>query len=87
MAAHSSVLAWRVPWTEEPGGLQSVGSQRVGDDGATKPTYVSIFNICHTLPFGHTFCVLNIFGSLKAVLVVKSMGILKLRTSSSVFPE
>ena len=32
MAAHSSVLAWRVPWTEEPGGLQSVGSQRVGDD-------------------------------------------------------
>ena len=29
MAAHSSVLAWRVPWTEEPGRLQSVGSQRV----------------------------------------------------------
>ena len=29
MAAHSSVLAWRVPWTEEPGGLQSIGSQRV----------------------------------------------------------
>ena len=32
MAAHSSVLAWRVPGTEEPGGLQSVGSQRVGRD-------------------------------------------------------
>ena len=32
MAAHSSVLAWRVPWTEEPGGLQSIGSQRVGHD-------------------------------------------------------
>ena len=29
MAAHSSILAWRIPWTEEPGGLQSVGSQRV----------------------------------------------------------
>ena len=28
MAAHSSVLAWRIPWTEEPGGLQSMGSQR-----------------------------------------------------------
>ena len=27
MAAHSSVLAWRIPWTEEPGGLQSIGSQ------------------------------------------------------------
>ena len=30
MAAHSSILAWRIPWTEEPGGLQSTGSQRVG---------------------------------------------------------
>ena len=30
MATHSSVLAWRIPWTEEPGGLQSAGSQRVG---------------------------------------------------------
>ena len=30
MATLSSILAWRVPWTEEPGGLQSVGSQRVG---------------------------------------------------------
>ena len=29
MAAHSNVLAWRIPWTEEPDGLQSVGSQRV----------------------------------------------------------
>ena len=35
MATHSSVLAWRIPWTEEPGGLQSVGSQRVAHDGAT----------------------------------------------------
>ena len=32
MAAHSSILAWRIPWTEEPGGLQSMGSQRVGHD-------------------------------------------------------
>ena len=29
-AAHSSILAWRIPWTEEPGQLQSTGSQRVG---------------------------------------------------------
>ena len=35
-ATHSSILAWRIPWTEEPGGLQSVGSQRVGHDLATK---------------------------------------------------
>ena len=32
MATHSSVLAWRIPWTEEPGRLQSIGSQRVGHD-------------------------------------------------------
>ena len=32
MATHSSILAWRIPWTEEPGGLQSTGSQRVGHD-------------------------------------------------------
>ena len=29
MATHSSILAWRIPWREEPGGLQSMGSQRV----------------------------------------------------------
>ena len=32
MATHSSILAWRIPWTEEPGVLQSMGSQRVGHD-------------------------------------------------------
>ena len=32
MATHSSILAWRIPWTEEPGGLQSMGSQRVGHE-------------------------------------------------------
>ena len=32
VATHSSILAWRVPWTEEPGGLQSMGSQRVRHD-------------------------------------------------------
>ena len=32
MATHSSILAWRIPWTEEPGGLQFMGSQRVGHD-------------------------------------------------------
>ena len=32
MATHSSTLAWKIPWTEEPGSLQSMGSQRVGHD-------------------------------------------------------
>ena len=35
MATHSRILAWRIPWTEEPGGLQSVGLQRVGLDWVT----------------------------------------------------
>ena len=35
MATHPTVLAWRIPWTEEPGQLQSMGSQRVRQDGAT----------------------------------------------------
>ena len=40
MATHSSILTWRVPWTEEPGGLQSMGSQRVRHDWMTKHTYL-----------------------------------------------
>ena len=32
LATHSSILAWRIPWTEEPGGLQPMGPQRVGHD-------------------------------------------------------
>ena len=43
MATHSSTLALRIPWTEEPGGVQSLGSQRVGHDLAT-----------HTHPYTHT---------------------------------
>ena len=34
MATHSNILAWRILWTEEPGGLQSMGSQRLGQDWA-----------------------------------------------------
>ena len=42
MATHSSILAWRIPWTEEPGGLQSVGLQRVGHDWATKHKHTDV---------------------------------------------
>ena len=37
MASHSSVLAWRIPWTEERGGLQSLGIAKVGHNLATEP--------------------------------------------------
>ena len=40
MTTHSSTLAWRIPWREEPGGLQSMGLQRVGHDLATSLSLV-----------------------------------------------
>ena len=39
MATQSSILAWEILWTEEPGGLQSMGWQRVGHDGMTEHTH------------------------------------------------
>ena len=42
METHSDILAWRLPWTEEPGGLQSVGSQTVGHDWATEPDWTEL---------------------------------------------
>ena len=39
MATHCSILAWKIPWTAEPGGLQSMESQRVGHNGATEHTH------------------------------------------------
>ena len=44
MTAYSSILAWEIPWTEKPGGLQSMGSQRVRHNSVTK----------HTSPHTHT---------------------------------
>ena len=45
MATHSSILAWRIPWTEEPGGLQSMGSQRVGHDRSMCISYQGTFRL------------------------------------------
>ena len=39
MATHSSIFAWRIPWTEEPDGLQFIASQRIGHDWVTKHTH------------------------------------------------
>ena len=41
MATHSRTLAWKIPWTKEPGGLQSMGSQRVGHDCVTNFHFLS----------------------------------------------
>ena len=49
MAAHTSILAWRIPCTEEPGGVQSIGSQRVGHDWVTN-TFTVLSSDIHWLP-------------------------------------
>ena len=48
MATHSSILVWRIPWTEEPGGIQSMGSQRIGHDWET--------NTSHSLQITWGYC-------------------------------
>ena len=45
MVTHSNILAWRIPWTEEPGRLESIGSQRVGHDSS---------DLAHTHTHTHT---------------------------------
>ena len=56
MATHSSILAWEIPWTEEPDGLQSTGSQRVRQYLVTEQQYIYIY-VCvqvHTHTHTHT---------------------------------
>ena len=72
MATHSSILACRIPWTEEPGGLQSIGSQRVGHNWGTSThtcMYVSILNI---VPSGSSFQ-FEVICLLKKILTLKVM--------------
>ena len=45
MATHSNILAWEVPWVGEPGGLQYMGSQRVGHDLATKQQQSALLEV------------------------------------------
>ena len=47
VATHSSILAWKIPWMEEPGGLQSTGSQRVGHDWVTSFTHTHTHTHTH----------------------------------------
>ena len=58
MATHSSILAWEIPWTEEPGGLQSMGWQRVGHDSIHTHTQHT-----HTHTHTHPFLTLRITDS------------------------
>ena len=59
MATHSSTLSWRSPWTEEPGGQQSMGSQRVGHNLATKHTCICVYNF-RSLE-NHSSCIIILY--------------------------
>ena len=53
MATHYSILDWRIPWTEEPGGVQSVGSQRVGHSRATNTNTIPVYTYWNGLNLEH----------------------------------
>ena len=62
MATHSSILAWKIPWMEEPDGLQSMGSQRVGHNWATPPPSPMFWYLVKWAPmlliYSNYFCIL-----------------------------
>ena len=78
MAPHSSTLAWKVPWMEEPGGLQSMGSRRVGHDWATELNWTDVQVLLGQAQFrrsrAHCFAMLRSF--------VKSSALDSVRTWS-----
>ena len=55
MTTHSSILAWKTPWTEEPGGLQSMGSQRIEHDRLSM--HMSMQAYTHTHTHTHTYVI------------------------------
>ena len=61
MATHFSILAWKIPWTEETGGLQSMGLQRVGQDLATKQHHICGFTSKDSTNLGSYSMVVDIY--------------------------
>ena len=73
-APHSSILAWKIPWMEEPGGRQSMGSQRVGHDWMTKLNYLLLEE--HTIIYFYWW----------ALLVIKCFSFFSLKQRSQEQP-
>ena len=84
-ATQSSILAWRIPWTEKPGGLQSMGSQRVGHISATK----TFKKIQHTLfsPICHfpslRISILTFMSCNSPLLIIRKWGKIGIKTKST----
>ena len=92
MATHSSILAWRIPWTEEPGGLQSRGSQRVGHDYVTNThihthTTRHLFSSVQSLSRVWLFATPWITARQASLSIINSQSSLKLTSIESVMPS
>ena len=71
MSTHSSILAWEIPWTKEPRGLESMGSQRVGHNWTTEHAH-TLFLVSHlvlTLAFGYSWCFHSFVGLVPSLAV------------------
>ena len=79
MAIHSSILAWKILWTEEPGRLWSMGSQRVGHNWATNTYLLTYLLYVHTHSYSYTFIVPIFAGNARLVSLI-------FLTRSLVFP-
>ena len=77
MATHSSILAWRIPWTEEPGWLQFMGSQRVGHDWATNNilTFKSALKFEFLLNYFHSTLILFSISTLSPSMVLSPIDL------------
>ena len=63
MATHSSIIAWEIPWTEKPGGLQSMGSERVGYDWVTNQHHSLVIYVCQRSAETLEFCLRDNFSN------------------------
>ena len=86
MAPHSSNLAWKISWIQEPGKLQSMGSQRVGHDWAIN-TYLLIFSSVQSLSCVQIFVTPWTAACQSSLSITNSWGLLKLMSIESVMPS
>ena len=80
---HSSILTWEIPWTEEPGGIQSMGSQRVGHNWATRQQQIGAASDRHFWKVHRILLVLREAGEVKPLSPLPLLGMLLLQSYSS----
>ena len=87
MAIHSSTLAWKIPWTEEAGRLQSIGSQRVGNDWVAKLTFIGSMSSVQSLSQVRLFATPWTAAHQVSLSITNSQRLLKLMSVELVMPS